>query len=135
MEYLNKISINDSSLFDNCKVAVETTEHLFLDCQSAYHFWVEIEKWISEVLKRRIKLDKIQKIFGDQDFNKDINSILILAKRTIYKLRLRDSLPKAEYTKATLRSYLSTLRYTLIIGIGGNAQDLQNKWSRISEYI
>ena len=45
---------------------------------------VEIERWISEVLQRRIKLDEIKKIFGDQDFNKDINLILILAKRTIY---------------------------------------------------
>ena len=62
------------------------------------------------MLQRRIKLYKIQKIFGDQDFNKDINLISILAKRTIYKSRLRGSILKAKYTKVTLRSYLSTLR-------------------------
>ena len=86
--------------------------------------------WISEVLQRRMKLDEIQKIFGDQDFNKDIKSILILAKRTIYKSRLRGSIPNV-----TLRSYLSTLRYTSIIGNGGNSNDFQNKWSRILEFI
>ena len=28
-KYLNKIGIRDSGVCDNCKVAVETTEHLF----------------------------------------------------------------------------------------------------------
>ena len=132
---LNKIAIKDSGLCNNCKVAVVTTEHLFLYCQIAINFWVEIERWISEMLQRRIKLDRIQKIFGDQDFNRDINLILILAKRTIYKLRLRGSEPKAEYTKATLRTYLSTLRYTSIIGIGRNSHNFQKVVKNLRVYL
>ena len=37
-KYLNKIGINNSGLCDNCKVAVVTIEHLFLDCQNAVNF-------------------------------------------------------------------------------------------------
>ena len=49
-KYLNTIVINDSGLCDNCNVAVEANEHLFLDCQIALNHWVEIKWWISENL-------------------------------------------------------------------------------------
>ena len=60
-----------------------------------------------------------------------INIIVIMAKRTNYKLA------QVEYTEAAVRSYLhvSTLIYTSIVDNGENAHDYQNKWSRISENI
>ena len=127
------IGINYSGLCDNCKVAVETTEQLIFRLPNCTYFWVEIERWISEMLQRRIKLDKI-KTSLEVKITTDIDLIFILAKGTIYKSRLRGSIPKAKYTKATLRSYLSTLRYTSIINNGGNSQEFKNKWSRILEY-
>ena len=71
-------------------------------------------------MQRKIKSDKIRIFFGDQDFNQNIKLIVILARWTIYNSRLRGSTPKAEYTTATVRSYLSTLRYTSILGNGEN---------------
>ena len=61
------------------------TEHVFLDCQFTLNFAVEIERWIQNFAN---KLDNIHKKFGDQYSNQDINLIVIMAKRTIYKSRL-----------------------------------------------
>ena len=49
-----------------------------------------------------MKLDNIQKIFGDQDFNQDINSIVIMTKMFY---------AEAKYRKAAIRLYVSTLRH------------------------
>ena len=76
-------------------------------------------------LARRIHFDNIQTIYIGQVFNQSINLIVILAERPIYTSLLRDYIPKAEYTKATVR-------YTSIVWIGGNSQ---NEWSRILEKI
>ena len=46
------MDIKDSGLCDNFKVAVEPTEHLFLNYQITLNIWVKMERWIAETLKR-----------------------------------------------------------------------------------
>ena len=85
--YLNKIGITDSGLCDNCKVAVERTEHLFLNCQITFNIWDEREReeGFQKFCQRIINLDIIQIVFVDHNFNKDNNLIVILAKRVTAK--------------------------------------------------
>ena len=84
-KYLNKIGITDSGLCDNCKVAVEKTEHLFLNCVKLHLIFGMRERGFQKFLQRRIHLDIIQIVFGDHNFNKDNNLIVILAKRVTAK--------------------------------------------------
>ena len=46
-QYGNQFKLD---LCDNYKVAVETTEHLFLECQIALNSWVEMVKNLREFL-------------------------------------------------------------------------------------
>ena len=53
----------------------------------------------------------------------------------MYRLRQRGYMPKAEYTKAAIRSYLSTLMYASIVDKRESSQEFQDKRSMILESI
>ena len=64
-------------------------QFVFLECKYIQSFWLEIENWMSNIRNFRIRLDQIQEIFGNRDLNFEVNFIILAAKKTIYKCRLK----------------------------------------------
>ena len=85
----------------------------FLECEYIQSFWLEMENWMSNIRNCRIRLDQIQKIFGDRDLNFEVNLIILAAKKTIYKCRLKGKIPCCNMTKSDVKQYLNCLRYNL----------------------
>ena len=73
----------------------------------------------------RIRLDQIQKISGHRDLNFEVNHIILAAKKTIYKCRLKGNIPCCNMSKREVKQFLNCFRY--------NLKTLQNR-EKLSEF-
>ena len=102
-DILLKMGIKPNHLCNLCNELKETNLHAFLECKYIKSFWLEIENWMSIIRNCRIRLDQIQKIFGDRDLNFEVNLIILVAKKTIYKCRLKGKIPCCNMTKSDVK--------------------------------
>ena len=70
-----------------CNNTLETIEHAFIECQKTHTLWRQVELWLSMVLKDKIKISDSEKEFGTACKNSIIDTVILLAKKKIYKNR------------------------------------------------
>ena len=97
---LKKINITDNDLCSLCQQEKETIVHLFCICPYVQEFWKNIEILINTHQPiQPINLSSIDIIFGNKYYSDVLNTILIMCKHYIFKVREADAKPNIEIFK------------------------------------
>ena len=91
--YLQKIKVKETNLCEECGV-LDTIEHLFVECNTVKHIWLEAERIMEQLVGRLPKLRTREYLLGlplGGTFSKQdtltINHICLIVKNVISKVR------------------------------------------------
>ena len=101
-----KMGIVDKENCSFCNHFSETTLHLFWECRYVDQFWRALIKWLSEEFQNIFtNWSKKDIIFGNRGMQVSSNIIVLLAKRHIYRCKVRNGLPSLNIFKSELKNY------------------------------
>lgn len=129
-KYLLRCKLSSSNLCDFCNMNIETTKHLFWECQYVQNFWTEFNQFLnSKNINYTINFKDISFGIMDNFLQNDTlatNFIIMLAKYFIFKMKLKNIIPHIEQFKNYLNQRITT---ETEIAIFKNKLDKHNlKW-------
>ena len=62
----------------------ESLIHAFLECENVTNLWRSIELWLREMLNQHVKMSEIDKIFGINNGDILVNTVISAAKEIIH---------------------------------------------------
>ena len=85
----------DSPMCMFCKTEVESVKHLFRDCYISQEFWSKVKKLILDMFTFNTQFDWKQVFLNNvaEPINNAVNTLILLAKFTIYRFRCSNSKP------------------------------------------
>ena len=72
-----------------CRMEVETIKHTFIDCVYVVALWKQIENWLRKILREKVKLDDIDKIFGKNSGKGIVNKTILFTKIAVLIIEKR----------------------------------------------
>ena len=110
--YLFRIGILTSDVCSFCSETIETIEHIFWRCPFVYDFWNNLQNWVNSTIDiPQIHLTECDVIFGIAETSKVLNLVLLLAKKHIYRQKLKMLSPSLEAFKREFRYYKDICKY------------------------
>ena len=99
--FLYKCKISESNLCDFCNMSIDSTSHMFWECQIIQTFWADIQNFLQTKLSRTITLSFEKISFCNVLSNSDddgliINYITLLSKYFIFKNKCNKSIPTCQ---------------------------------------
>ena len=99
--WLCKWKIIDTDICQNCKKSTETILHLFWECPAVSEFWAKFNVYVRNSLGVTVNVKDV--FLGTRQ--QPLCSLIMIAKRYIYKCMFKEELPK-------LQPFLSSVKYT-----------------------
>ena len=101
---LFKYNLKETNLCDFCKSQIETTDHLFWECQHVQHLWCQLQNYLRDK-EINYTLSKSEAYLGTYTHVKSdiINFITLLMKYYIFSCKYKETEP----TFTVFKNYLS----------------------------
>ena len=129
-EDLHKWKLKDTALCNFCEEEIETTVHLFLECEVTKLFWKELEDWLYRNNNIRVKIQPSEIILGNLNIENNLfDLVYLVGKQYVYACRCTEGFP-------TLTNFLKTLKHVYniekYIAINNdNITPFNSKWESI----
>ena len=127
-ELLYKMKLKDNNECDFCHKDIESLTHLFFDCDKVKAIWTDLSKLILNKTGVKLKLTKEKILLGYlEKRNNVLNLIINTTKYSIFKCKLRKTLPHFKYIKNELQFTYEIDRYIAFTKC--NYSDFYKYWS------
>ena len=123
-----KIKIDGTCNF--CRDSPQTDYHLFFECKNVQTFWKNIERFWNFKTKENITFTLKDIYLGNPGFPNILNYILLLAKNTILKSLIRDTLPIFQTFYYSLREKFQVEKH--IAYKYGKMKQFNKRWKLIN---
>ena len=109
--FLLRAGLTDSNLCTFCNVALETLDHLFMNCGKVREFISKIKSMLLQKYKFHITSEQINCVFPDDNERTVIGLISIIAIQCIWFSKLGQRELEVRRFESVLRSHYSIERY------------------------
>ena len=76
------MGLSESSNCPYCNNIDETIDHAFLNCRAVTNLWMEVERWLRQVIDGGIKISDIEKIMGTGSLDDIIDKTILATKKS-----------------------------------------------------
>lgn len=110
---LSKMKLKSDDKCTFCKLEKETIRHIFWDCESVAYFWEGLQFLLRENCDlKTIRFVITDIIFGNPNFEKLLNEILLLGKRFIFRMKMENKIPSLIAFQKILSFHYHCDKYT-----------------------
>ena len=105
--YLKKVKIKDADLCDHCGRAVETSIHLFWECEYAQSIWRDLRNWLATIYDIGPLLNARNILLGAKipTHHRLLNHIFLLAKWHIYSSKYQNIKPSFNHLQRVIMQH------------------------------
>ena len=127
------MGLSENSNCPYCNDTDETIDHAFLNCRAVTNLWMEVERWLRQVIDGGIKISDIEKIMGTGSQDDIIDKTILATKKVIYRNRQSGKPYSLNEIKACLKSQMLIEEYQA--NINGNNRLFLYTWAQIYQFI
>ena len=93
---------------ENCEICdtPETITHLLYDCTNAQKIWTDISRWLRNILRSDVHLDKLSILLGNPRNEILTNCIILIVKHEIYKQKWNKNALNLFKLKRIIKSHM-----------------------------
>ena len=125
-EKLYKIGIKPNDLCSMCHTVSDSNAHMLLQCQKTKKLWSDIERWIIHLGVNDYVLTENNIITGDVNKSCLLSIIILYAKITIYKAKIREKTPNFFNFKNLLKQQYTQSKY--MANVTGKIDSFEKEW-------
>ena len=121
--------VNDQC--DFCHNSQETIRHLLFSCRLVQKFWNDLNLFLADNNIPQLPLNRLNILFGSlsEDCNSRENMLILLAKKFIWTAKFKDTAPKINIFKNTLKYFL--YNQNIASEIRNKSDEFDNMWGRL----
>ena len=127
------MGLSENSNCPYCNDTDETIDHAFLNCRAVTNLWMEVERWLRQVIDGGIKISDIEKIMGTGSQDDIIDKTILATKKVIYRNRQSGKPYSLNEIKACLKSQMLIEEYQA--NINENNRLFLYTWAQIYQFI
>ena len=120
--------LRDNETCDRCDTP-ETISHLLYDCANAQKIWTDISRWLRNIIRSEVYIDKLTILLGNPRNVIVKNCVILIVKHVIYKQKWNNNSLNLLKLKNIIKSHMELDIY--LGTMHGIPEKAIGKWSSI----